>query len=99
MARELIISREAESDLEDIWNYIAEDSPENADRFVDQLYSKCLDITALDGIGRPRDELADGLRSNPHKKYVIFFIREEKKVGIVRILRASRDIDSIIENE
>jgi plasmid stabilization system protein ParE len=34
MGRELILSEEAEADLEDIWDYIAEDSPENADRFI-----------------------------------------------------------------
>jgi len=33
----LIISPEAEQDLLDIWLYIAEDSPVNADRFLDRL--------------------------------------------------------------
>lgn len=72
MGRELIISEEAEADLEDIWDYIADDSPLNADHFISGIYRKCLNITVLDGIGRPRDELADGLFSIPHKRYVIF---------------------------
>ena len=99
MSKGLFISEEAESDLEDIWDYIADDSSLNADRFIDQLYRKCLDIAALDGIGRSRNELADGLLSIPHKNYVIFFIRNKKGVGIVRILRASRDLDSQFGNE
>jgi plasmid stabilization system protein ParE len=37
----LVISDEAVSDLVDIWTYIAEDSPERADRFVDQIHDKC----------------------------------------------------------
>ena len=34
----LVISPEAEIDLLDIWLYIAEDHPDNADRFLDKLY-------------------------------------------------------------
>ncbi len=33
----LTTSPEAEQDLLDIWRYIAEDSPVNADRFLDRL--------------------------------------------------------------
>jgi toxin ParE1/3/4 len=36
----LIISPEAEQDLIDIWLYIAEDQPVNADRFLEQLQEK-----------------------------------------------------------
>lgn len=98
MTRELIISAEAESDLEDIWDYIASNSLLDADRFLDQLYRKCLDATALDGIGRPRDEIAISLLSIPHKKYIIFFTRDDVSVSIVRILQGSRDIDPQFEN-
>jgi len=98
MGRVLIISDEAESDLEDIWDNISSDSALNADRFIDQLYRKCLDLATLDGVGRPRDELAEGLLSIPHKRYVIFFTRDDRFVSIVRILRSSRDLDSQFEN-
>lgn len=36
----LIISPEAEQDLVDIWLYIAEDQPVNADRFLERLEQK-----------------------------------------------------------
>lgn len=93
MARDLIISGEAESDLEDIWDYVAADSPIKADHFIVQLYQKCIDISDLDGIGRRRDELSAGLFSIPHKKYIIFFEREKMHINIVRILRGARDLD------
>lgn len=99
MARDLIISDEAVSDLEDIWDYIATDSPIKADRFIDKLYQKCIDISDLDGIGRRRDELSDGLLSIPNKKYIIFFERKKIHVNIARILRGSRDLDQIFEEE
>ncbi len=93
MARELILSDEAASDLDDNSDFITADSPTKADRFIDQLYRKCIDISELDGIGRCRDELSAGLLSIPHKKYIIFFEREKSSVNIVRILRGSRDLD------
>jgi len=99
MARDLYISEEAESDLDDIWDYIAKDSPLKADRFIEQLYRKCISISELDGIGRSRNELAEGLLSIPHKKYIIFFVREDSRVSIVRILRGSRDLEPIFEEE
>ncbi len=99
MARKLIISDEAASDLDDIWDFIAADSPTKADRFIDQLYRKCIDISELDGIGRRRDELSAGLLSIPHKKYIIFFEREKSSVNIVRILRGSRDLDQAFGEE
>jgi len=99
MASDLYLSEEAESDLDDIWDYIAKDSPLKADRFLEQLYRKCISISELDGIGRRRDELAEGLLSIPHKKYIIFFVREVSQVSIVRILRGSRDLDQAFEEE
>ena len=99
MAKDLYISEEAESDLDDIWDYIAKDSPLKADRFLEQLYRKCISISELDAIGRRRDELAEGLLSIPHKKYIIFFVREVSQVSIVRILRGSRDLDQAFEEE
>jgi plasmid stabilization system protein ParE len=68
-------------------------------RFIGEIYRKCLNIQVLDGIGRPRDELADGLFSLPHKKYMIFFLRNDECASIVRILRASRDIEAQFETE
>lgn len=98
MVKGLFLSEEAESDLDDIWDYIAKDSPTKADRFIDQLYRKCIEISELDGVGRQRDELGAGLLSIPHKKYIIFFLRSAKKISIVRILRGSRDLDQIFDN-
>jgi plasmid stabilization system protein ParE len=36
----LVISDEAIADLIDLWTYIAEDNPERADPFVDQIHEK-----------------------------------------------------------
>lgn len=98
MLDNLYISDEAASDLEEIWIYIAPDSIRNADGFIDQLCKKCIEIADLKSIGRRRDELFPGLLSLAYKRYVIFFIRTNDRVEIVRILPGSRDIPRYFEN-
>lgn len=95
MPRELIISAEAEGGLGGISN----NRPLKADRFIGQFYLKGIDISELDGIGRHRNDLAGGLLSMPHKRYIIFFERKETHVSIVRILRGSCDLDQIFDEE
>ncbi|MBN2069611.1 MAG: type II toxin-antitoxin system RelE/ParE family toxin [Opitutales bacterium] len=97
MAKQLIISQEAISDLSEIWDYIARDNQRAADRFIDALYAKCQEILELESIGRSREELFEGLRSLPYRKYVIFFLRNHGDVEIVRILHGARDIESQFE--
>lgn len=59
---ELIIPDIVEQDLLDIWLYIADDSPQNADRFIDKLYEKAAKLSEFPGMGTLRPELAENLR-------------------------------------
>ena len=99
MSDRLHISNQAVEDLEVIWAYIADDSLVRADGFIDRLYSKCVELSELEGVGRPREDLLPGLKSVPFKKYVIYFYRSENGVDIVRILHSARDIDELFRVE
>ena len=46
-------------------------------------------------LGRSRDELAEGLRSFPVGRYVIFYRAIPEGVEIVRVLHGSRDLNAI----
>ena len=66
----VVISEAARSDLDDIWFYIASDSPINADRFLDRLVEVATGTIAVAPLsGREREELGDGLRSLPVESY------------------------------
>ncbi len=93
--RQLIISDKAADDLSDIWLYIANDHPETADRFIDQLYAKCLLLCENTEIGRRRDEVMQGLRSFPVKRYTIFYRVNLQNIEIIRILSGYRDIETL----
>ena len=62
----------AVADLEAIGDYIAEDSPGNAVRFIEGVRVQCQKIARapMGYVGRP--ELGEGLRSCAHGRYVIF---------------------------
>ena len=61
-----IILPSARADLDDIWDYIASNSIQNADRFVDRIYELCQKTLAYQPMmGRSREELASQLRSFP----------------------------------
>ncbi len=91
-----IILPSAESDLTEIWEYIARDSPENADRFVFRVYQICRETLAFNPqIGRSREELSAELRSSVVDDYVIFYRPVNDGVLVVRVLHGRRDVEEL----
>lgn len=86
---------EAEADLEEIWWHIAQDSPDNADRFLDRIQEKCATLAGFPGMGSKRDELMPTLRSLPVGNYLVFHLPLEDGAEIIRVLHGSRDIESL----
>ncbi len=87
---------EAENDLEEIWWYIAQDSPKNADSFLDRIQESCLALADFPKMGTSRNELKMGLRSQPVGNYLIFYFPLNDGIDIVRVLHGSRDIENLL---
>jgi toxin ParE1/3/4 len=85
----------ARSDLAKIWDYIADDNGTRADAFVDLIDQKFHELASHPNMGRSRDELAEGLRSFPVGRYVIFYRPLPQGVEIIRVLHGSRDLNAI----
>ncbi|MET0355420.1 MAG: type II toxin-antitoxin system RelE/ParE family toxin [Cellvibrio sp.] len=90
----ILISPQAEEDLVDIWLYIAADSPDNADRFLDYIYQQARHLAELPQSGKLRPELAPDLRSFPVAKYLLFYREQNSNIELVRVLHAARDLDT-----
>ena len=88
---------EAESDLDEIWWYIAQDSPDNADRFLDRLQERCRALADFPQIGTRRDDLKTGLRSHPCGHYLIFYFPLEDGIDVVRVLHGARDLEALFD--
>jgi len=86
---------EAESDLEEIWWHIAQDSPNNADSFLDRIQETCSALADYPQMGVSRAELTLNLRSHTVGNYLVFYFPLEDGIEIVRILHRSRDIERL----
>ena len=89
---------QAEADILEIWDFIAEDSVVEADLWVDRLDAKFELWATQPMMGRPRDELAQGLRSLTFGRYVIFFEPMLEGIDVVRVLHGSRDLEADFES-
>jgi toxin ParE1/3/4 len=90
------LSPQAESELEAIGDYIAKDSPANAERFIQRLTEKFVVLGRNPHIGRARPELRSDLRSFPYGAYLILYRIMEEGVEIVRVVHAARNLDDLI---
>ncbi|WP_309744285.1 type II toxin-antitoxin system RelE/ParE family toxin [Chamaesiphon sp. OTE_20_metabat_361] len=96
---QLIKRPEAATDLEDIWWYIAQDSPEAADRLLDRIQEKLLSLSQFPQMGASRDELMPRLRSFSVSNYLIFYFPLEDGIDVIRVLHGARDTEVIFQSD
>jgi len=89
----------AAADILDIWDHIAEDSLDRADRWVDKLDEKFGILATQPLMGRAREELAADLRSFPFGRYVIFYMPVQDGIDVVRVLHSARDVEAAFGEE
>ena len=89
---ELEISSRADSDLQDIWLYIAQDQPTNADCYLDKLLDAVDRLAEFPNIGRE-------LKSFPVGRYNLYYRISGNKLELLRVLSADLDISQILQSE
>lgn len=92
------VSRDAEEDLDQIWDYVAResDSIEIADRLIDSLTDRFYLLSIQPYLGRRRDEeLRPGIRSFPVDDYVVLYRVDGGDVLILRVLHGRRNIEAL----
>lgn len=94
MAR-FVLTAEAKSDLEQIWQYIAAESEIAADQAIAAIVQRFPRLAEFPEMGRERIELSPSMRSFPVGRYIIFYRPGELGVAIVRILHGARDIEGL----
>jgi toxin ParE1/3/4 len=93
------LSSQAKNDLDDIWYYIAPNSVLNADRLLDRLYETMKLLADMPMMGRAREDLAPKLRSFVEGNYLIFYQPIETGIEVVRVMRGSRDIETLFRDD
>jgi len=95
--KQIRLSAVAQTDLDAIWFYIAQDDVEAADKLVHGVVLRFARLAAMPELGRRREELTPGLRSFPVGRYVIFYRPIENGVEIARVLHGARDLPPLFE--
>ena len=94
------ITPEAVGDLFDIWNFIAQDNTEAADRVEAAVFRACEFLAGTPLAGRTRRDLTSlAVRFwvvQPYSNYLIVYDPARKPLQIIRILHAARDIPSVL---
>jgi len=85
---------QAQQDLHDIKNYIAQDNLKVATAYIQLLRKKCETLAHSPNLGR-QDDHTLGLRKFPFGDYLIFYRQEKKGIIVARVLHAARDIDNL----
>jgi len=87
---------EAQNDLDEIWWFIAQDSPDNADKFLDRVQDSCLTLADFPKMGVSRNEIKNSLRSQTIGNYLIFYFPLEDGIDIIRVIHGSRDMERLL---
>ena len=89
----LVVSPLAESDLEEIWLFLASEAGhDTADRTIDSIVRAFSMLVAHPHAGRARPDIHDEIRSFPVGKFVVYY-RAIHTIEVARILHGSRDPD------
>ena len=93
----VIRSKESDEDLRTIYQYIAADNPDAAERLLRKIDTKLEDYAALPEMGMRRDVLSPGVRSFPVGSYLVFYRIIDAGIEVVRVLHGKRDIKKLFE--
>ena len=88
----------AARDLNEIWGYLAHDNIAAADRVIDAIEKALYMLAENPGVGHWRDDLAD----HRHRfflvySYLIVYRPKTKPMQVIRVLHASRDIQTLLD--
>jgi toxin ParE1/3/4 len=93
----ILVSPEAEADLEEIGDYIAQDNPHRAVTFIDEIRARFEAISRMPLAYAERPEIDPGVRACVHGNYVIFFYATDRAVEIARVLHGARNIARLFQ--
>jgi toxin ParE1/3/4 len=82
----------SKADYRAIWDYVAADNPDVADRLLRTLDAKVQFLSDFPHVGRRRPELRPRLRSFPVGNYIIFYRPLREGMELIRVLHGARDV-------
>lgn len=95
--KECVLSIGAELDLDEIWEYIAQDNIDAADRWIAKLFDAFDALAQNPGMGHKREDLtAYPVFFWPVGAYLIVYRVLNERIEIVAVTQGARDIPSFL---
>lgn len=90
-------AKAAEDDLQAIADFIATDSPQRAETFVNELLDRCLQLGETpEAFQRvPRYE-QHGIRRRIYRGYLIFYRLTSAGIEVLHVLHGARDYEALL---
>ncbi len=92
------ITVQAESDLDEIAAWIAQDSQERAFGFIEELLERCKSLSShADRFPIAHDVGGRIVRKMTHGRYLIFYFQLDDHIEVGRVIHASRDWAALLD--
>jgi toxin ParE1/3/4 len=96
---EFVLSEFVEPELAAIWDYIALNNIDAADRFLEAAYAAFGKLAAMPGMGRsrrfsyPRLSTARSFRVEGFDNYLVFYAPIPTGIEVLHVLHGARDLE------
>ena len=95
--KQYVLSVAAELDLDQIWEYIAQDNLDAADRWIEKLFEAFESLAQSPAIGHKREDLTSlPILFWPVGAYLILYRVQAEGIEIAAVTQGSRDIPAFL---
>ena len=100
MTKALIYSRQAQADLDEIFDFIAADNPRRARSYVEEIRQACRGLCDAPLIGTARPDLRPDVRIMTFRRRVVIAYRVlADQLEILRVFSGGRDYETIMASD
>ena len=85
-------SRQAESDIEEIGDFIARDNPARAVSYIQELRARCRQLAGFPEAAPARKALGEDVRMVVFGRYLILYVVHQDVLEIRRVVHGAREL-------
>ena len=93
--KDIIVTRRAQSDLDDIWYYIAQDNVKAADSLLDTIVESLKPALLFENYGYECSFDGQSIRKIPCGSYLVFFCYTDGGIELLRVIHGARDLQKL----
>ena len=104
MSRRLVLDPDAEQDLDTIFDYLAQNNPAAAARYIRELQEQCVFYAKFPCIGQAEPDIAQRLnlprehvRSFLYRNHRCYYVVTDDEMRVFGFIDVRRDLDTALE--